>query len=158
MARAGARSASRPTASWEDTRLRALGDQRHLSADVVLVDFDERLLADATGEQLTRALIAQGLAPNCHAYNTREGAGVADVAVQSIAVSWTLHDGRLQPPQDRGSDGYPLKMWADADVAWRKLTTLSPAEQRSRIAELHAAALSCSGYDLLPVLAGKAPR
>jgi hypothetical protein len=35
---------------------------------------------------------------------------------------------------------------------------LPPAEQRSRIAEVHAAALSCTAQDALSVLAGKASR
>ncbi|MFI6444568.1 hypothetical protein [Kitasatospora sp. NPDC050543] len=146
---------SAPNSVREDTRLRALGEERELSGDVALVDFDERLFADATGGELTRALIAQGLAPSCHGNSDREGGGGA-VAVQSIAVSWALRDSRLQPLEKKGGDAYSLKTWADADVAWQKLTALSPAEQRSRIAELRAAALSCSGYGQLRVLAGEA--
>jgi hypothetical protein len=147
-----------PHSVREDTRLRALGAERELSGDVVLVDFDERQLADATGEELTRVLIAQGLAPTCHAYNDREGGGHVDVAVQSIAVSWALRDPRLRPLEDKDTDPYLAKTWADADVAWQKLMALSPAEQRSRIAEVRAAALSCTGYNQLPVLVGEASR
>ncbi|MFF9645322.1 hypothetical protein [Kitasatospora aureofaciens] len=147
-----------PNSVREDTELRALGDARELSGDVVLVDFDERLFADATGEKLTRALIAQGLAPSCHGNNALEGGGFADVALQSIAASWALRDSQLHPLGEKGSDAYSLKTWADADVAWQKLTALSPAEQRSRIAEVRAAALACTGYDKLPVLAGEASR
>ncbi|MFJ9696201.1 hypothetical protein [Kitasatospora sp. NPDC101183] len=142
----------------EDTRPRALGDPRELSGDVVLVDFDERLLADATGESLTRALIAQGLAPNCNGNSDREGGGSADVAAQSVAVSWALRDPRLQPLEERGGDAYSLRIWGEADAAWRHLTALSPAEQRSEIAELRAAALSCTGYSRLRVMAGEASR
>ncbi|MFI0714239.1 hypothetical protein ACH4SK_27015 [Streptomyces inhibens] len=145
-----------PTSVREDTRLRGLGDVRKLSSDVVVVDFDERLLADATGEKLTRALIAQGLAPNCRGNNDREGGGQSGVAIQSIAVSWALHDGRLQPLGERDDDAYSRELWADAEVAWQRLTALSPAEQRSWIAKVRATELSCSGQDLLPVLAGKA--
>ncbi|MEV8099692.1 hypothetical protein [Kitasatospora sp. NPDC085879] len=147
-----------PNSVREDTELRALGDERELSGDVVLVDFDERLLADATGGKLTRALIAQGLAPNCHGNNDREQGGYADVALQSIAVSWALHDSQLQPLEEKGSDAYSLKVWADADVAWPRLTALPPAEQRSRIAEVRAANVSCTGYIELSVLAGEASR
>ncbi|MEU6966962.1 hypothetical protein AB0A71_04295 [Kitasatospora aureofaciens] len=144
-----------PTSVREDTELRALGDQRELSRDVVLVDFDERQLTDAKGERLTRVLIAQGLAPSCRAYNDREGGGYADVAVQSFAASWALHDGRLQPRAERTGYEYSVKAWAEADTAWKKLTALSPAEQRSRIAELHTAALACTGYAQLKVMAGE---
>ncbi|GHF57067.1 hypothetical protein GCM10018790_38860 [Kitasatospora xanthocidica] len=147
-----------PNAVREDTEPRALGDPRPLSGDVVLVDFDERLLADATGEDLTRALIAQGLAPSCRGNSDREGGGRRAVVVQSVAVSWALRDSRLRPLEEKGSDAYALTTWADADVAWQRLTALSPAEQRSRIAELRAAALSCAGYDQLPVLLGEASR
>nr|WP_223242439.1 hypothetical protein [Streptomyces sp. CBMA123] len=147
-----------PTVIRENTELRAISDDRPLSGDVVLVDFDERLLTDATGDALTRALIAQGLAPNCRASNDREGGGRGDVPVQSIAVSWALHDAKLQPLADKGSDPYSLKIWADADAAWERLTAAPPAEQRSRIAALHAAMLSCSGHGQLPVLAGEAAR
>ncbi|MFD0569768.1 hypothetical protein ACFQ0T_11560 [Kitasatospora gansuensis] len=62
-----------PTSVREDTTLRVLGGERLLAADMVLVDFDERQLATATGKDLTRALIAQGLAPNCGGNNDREG-------------------------------------------------------------------------------------
>ncbi|MFD8546645.1 hypothetical protein [Streptomyces sp. NPDC059649] len=146
-----------PNSVREYTRLRALGDTRELSRDVVPVDFSDRLLADATGEKLTRALIAQGLAPSCYAYNDQEGGGQDGVAVQSVAVSWALHDGRLQPLEERGSDGYAREVWANADAAWRRLTALSPAEQRSQIAKVRAGSYSCSA-DQLAVLAGKASR
>ncbi|BDM74817.1 hypothetical protein HEK616_83040 (plasmid) [Streptomyces nigrescens] len=146
-----------PNSVREYTRLRALGDKRELSGDAVLVDFNDRLLADATGQKLTRALIAQGLAPSCYAYNDQEGGGQDGVAVQSIAVSWALHDGRLQPLGERGSDGYSRKIWADADVAWQRLTTRSPAEQRSQIAKVRAGSYSCAG-DQLSALAGEASR
>ncbi|MFE7784704.1 hypothetical protein [Streptomyces nigrescens] len=147
-----------PNAVREDTRLRAIADKREPSGDVVLVDFDDRLLADATGEKLTRALIAQGLAPSCYGNNDREGGGRGNVPVQSVAVSWALHDSRLQPLAERGSDPYLRTIWLDADVAWQRLTALSPAEQRSRIAELRTAGLSCAADRQLAVLAGKATR
>ncbi|MFF2045724.1 hypothetical protein ACFVVX_35415 [Kitasatospora sp. NPDC058170] len=144
-----------PNSVREETGLHTLGEQREISADVLLVDFDERLLVDATGAELTRALIAQGLAPNCHGNNERESGGSGHVAVQSVAASWALRDSRLHPLEEKGTDAYSLKTWADADAAWAKLTAVSPAEQRSRVARLHAASLSCSGYDQLPVLAGE---
>ncbi|MFI8460214.1 hypothetical protein [Kitasatospora sp. NPDC085464] len=147
-----------PHAVREDNRLRALGDDRELSDDVVLVDFDERLFADAKGEALTRALISQGLAPNCHGNNDREGGGSSDVASQSIAVSWALHDPQLRPLTEKGADAYAQKTWADADTAWRKLMAASPDEQRSRILGLRAAAISCAPGDPLLLLAAEASR
>ncbi|MBV6700146.1 hypothetical protein [Kitasatospora aureofaciens] len=145
-----------PNSVREDTALRAVGDEREFSADVVLVDFDERLFADAKGEELTRALVAQGLTPNCRAYNTREGGGREAMAVQSIAASWALGDPRLVPLEEKGDDSYGT--WAQADVTWAKLTALSPAEQRSRIAEVHASTVSCTSYNQLQLLAGVASR
>ncbi|MFE7491190.1 hypothetical protein [Kitasatospora sp. NPDC057541] len=142
----------------EDNGLRALGDVRELSDDVVLVDFDERLFTDAEGEALTRALISQGLAPSCHANNDREGAGSSDVAVQSIAVSWALHDPQLRPLVAKGTGAYEQRTWADADTAWQKLTAAPPDEQRSRIGELRAHAFSCAPGDPLLLLQGKASR
>ncbi|MEV7025661.1 hypothetical protein [Kitasatospora sp. NPDC093558] len=147
-----------PSSVREDTALYALGDERALSADVVMVDFDERLLRDATGDQLTRVLIGKGLAPSCHGDNDREGGGRLGVAVQSIAVSWALHDVRFQPLEDRGTERYALTTWAEAEAAWQRLTALPPAEQRTRIAELRAATVSCSGYGHLRALTGEAAR
>ncbi|MGW1177578.1 hypothetical protein ACWD4P_28140 [Kitasatospora sp. NPDC002543] len=133
-----------PTSVREDTALRALGDPRALPADAVLVDFDEQLFIDASGEGLTRALVAQGLAPSCHARTAREGGGQDDVALQSIAVSWALGDPDLRPMAERAADEYSRRTWAAADAAWRELNGLAPAEQRSWIAELRTAALSCT--------------
>ncbi|MEV7776233.1 hypothetical protein [Kitasatospora sp. NPDC086791] len=154
----GALGDQAPHSVREDVRLRALGDDRELSGDVVLVDFDERLFADATGEALTRALVSQGLAPNCHGNNARESAWEGDIALQSIAVSWALHDPQLRPLQEKGTDVYSIKTWASADAAWQHLMAMAPAEQRSRIVELRAAALSCAREDGLLRLAGEVPR
>ncbi len=147
-----------PTSVREDTRLRALGEERTISGDVVLVDFDERLLVGASGERLTRVLIGQGLAPSCRGRSDREGGGADGVALQSIAVSWALHDSALQPLEARDGDVYAKETWADADVAWQRLTALPPAEQRARMLETRATALACTGYLQVPALAGKAAR
>ncbi|MBC3839465.1 hypothetical protein GXW82_02315 [Streptacidiphilus sp. 4-A2] len=144
----------------EDTELRAVGGERELTGGVVQVDFDDRLFAGATGEELTRALIAQGMAPSCYANNDQEGGGESYVAVQSIAASWALHDSRLQPLEKLNDVPYMQDTWAAAEAAWKRLTALPAAEQRSRIAALYAASLSCArlGTDELPVLAGEASR
>ncbi|MFD9358677.1 hypothetical protein [Streptomyces sp. NPDC060031] len=131
-----------PNSVREDTELRALGDQRQLSGDVVLIDFDDPLIVRAAGAGMTRLLVAQGLSPNCQPITVREGGGV-DIPAQSIAVSWALGDHQLEPLQKPDTDEYSQRAWANAKVAWEKLTALPPAEQRSRIAQAHAAALSC---------------
>ncbi|MFG2911007.1 hypothetical protein ACGF13_38910 [Kitasatospora sp. NPDC048286] len=133
-----------PTSVRQDTALRALGDPRSLPGDAVLVDFDDQLFADATGRDLTRALVAEGLAPSCHPRTSREGGGQDDVALRSIAASWALGDPALQPMEEKATDEYSRRIWANADVAWRELKALAPAEQRSRIAGLRTAALSCT--------------
>ncbi|WP_327065761.1 hypothetical protein [Kitasatospora sp. NBC_01302] len=143
-----------PASVREETALRALGDQRQLSADVVLVDLDDPLIARASGADLTRFLVAQGLAPNCEPRGPGEGGGLVDVPAQSIAASWALGDHQLEPLQKPDSDVYAQRTWAQADAAWQKLTALPPAEQRSRIARLHAAALSCTNE--LAALTGEA--
>ncbi|MER6298937.1 hypothetical protein ABT247_05095 [Kitasatospora sp. NPDC001539] len=143
-----------PTSVREDTQLRALGDERRLTGDAVLVDFDDPLIAPATGAELTRLLVAQGLAPNCAPRTTWEGRGQIDIPVQSIAASWALGDHRFVPLQRPDSYAYSQRTWADADAVWQRLTALPPAEQRSRITELHAAALSCTGNNELAAMAG----
>ncbi|MEU9129584.1 hypothetical protein AB0D08_16000 [Kitasatospora sp. NPDC048540] len=130
-----------PTEIRENTGLRALGDHRELTGGVVLVDFDDPLIAEASGDGLTRVLVAQGLVPNCAARTPWESGGLADVPVQSIAASWALGDHRLQPL--RTPDAYSQLSWENAEASWAKLPALPAAEQRSRIALAHAAALSC---------------
>ncbi|MFE6049182.1 hypothetical protein ACFQ6N_00315 [Kitasatospora sp. NPDC056446] len=147
-----------PTSVREDTGLRDLGEPRPLTADTVLVDFDENLFADASGRKLTRALVAQGLAPNCHARNGRESGIVESVALQSVAASWALGDPLLQPLEDRDTDVYARAAWTQADTLWQKLTAAPPAEQHALIDRLHAAALSCAGGDPLTEPAGGTPR
>ena len=145
-----------PTSVREETALRAVADDRRLSAGVVLVDFDDPLIAQATGAELTRFLVAQGLAPNCQPRTPWEDGGVQDVALQSITASWALGDHRLVPLQNPDTDVYVQSVWANAEAVWQQLTALPPAEQRSRIAQAHAAALSCD--DSLAALTGEASR
>ncbi|WP_405019641.1 hypothetical protein OHV05_24950 [Kitasatospora sp. NBC_00070] len=147
-----------PDAVREDTALRALGEDRPVTAGVVLVDFDETVIAKATGNDLTRALIAQGLAPNCHGHSPWEGGGTEDVAVQGLAASWALGEPRPVPLEQPGDDEYARRTWSEAEAAWTKLTAAPSAEQRTRIAQVRDAAVSCERNLLLPVLAGEATR
>ncbi|MFJ6135602.1 hypothetical protein [Kitasatospora sp. NPDC092286] len=146
-----------PVSVREETTLRAIAGERELSGDVVLIDFDDPLLTGAAGPELTRRLVAQGLAPNCRPRTVWEGGGLAGVPVQSIVASWALGDHELRPLREPEADEYARRAWADAEAAWEKLTALPPAEQRSRIAQVHGAALSCADTQLA-VLAGEASR
>ncbi|MFI5530137.1 hypothetical protein ACIA8O_16490 [Kitasatospora sp. NPDC051853] len=145
-----------PSAVTEDNRLRGLGEQRALSAGVVLVDFDERLLAGATGRELTRALVGQGLAPNCHGYNDREGGGTENVALQSVLASWALGDTRLVPLERPGADAYTRQVWDRAEAGRARLATLPPEQQRALVAEVRANSLTCEPGSPLSLLAGEA--
>ncbi|MFD8597619.1 hypothetical protein ACFV1L_21715 [Kitasatospora sp. NPDC059646] len=147
-----------PRSVREDTAPRALGDPRPVTAEAVLVDFDERQFADAHGDGLTRALVAQGLVPTCRARSDREGGSIEDVAEQSIAASWALGDRALTPLEAPGAAAYERQTWADAEAAWTAFAAAPAAEQRARIAAVHDAALSCSTGRLLPVLAGTVTR
>ncbi|GAA3043579.1 hypothetical protein GCM10020229_63590 [Kitasatospora albolonga] len=147
-----------PGAITEDTRLRGLGEDRLLTDGAVLVDFDERVFTDATGPALTRALVGQGLAPNCHGHNDREGGGEEGVAVQSVLASWALGDARLVPLEQPGTDEYARRLWAQAETARAKLAALGPQEQRTLVAEVRASALSCDRGAQLPLLTGEVQR
>ncbi|MEU9073825.1 hypothetical protein [Kitasatospora sp. NPDC048538] len=145
-----------PTAVREETGLRAVGDDRTLSGDTVLIDFDDPLLAPSARIDLTRLLVGQGLAPNCRPRTTREGGGLIDLPAQSIATSLALGDRRLEPLRLPDPDGYAQATWEKAEAAWAKVSALPPAEQRARIARAHTAALSCE--DGLVALTGEATR
>ncbi|MFG2715082.1 hypothetical protein ACGFX2_31655 [Streptomyces goshikiensis] len=145
-----------PKSVREETALRAILGERQLSGAVVLVDFDDPLIVRATGRELTRVLVAQGLAPNCQARTERESGTLSDVAAQSIAASWALGDHDLEPLEKEAADEYTRSTWAEAEAAWEKLTALPPAEQRSLIARARTAAVSCQ--DPLAVLTGDTPR
>ncbi|OKJ05674.1 hypothetical protein [Kitasatospora sp. CB01950] len=143
-----------PQAIREDAEPRALGGLRPVDAGTVLVDFDEREFAHASGRDLTRALVAQGLVPTCYARTDREGGMVEDAATQSVAASWALGESALVPVETPGTSMYDRQGWEDARTAWTAFAATPPAEQRARIAALHDAALSCSVDHRATVLAG----
>ncbi|MEZ7007216.1 hypothetical protein [Streptomyces sp. AD55] len=145
-----------PNSVREDTRLRALGEELRPLGDAVLVDFDDPLIAHATGAELTRLLIAEGLVPNCAPRTPWEGGGQVDIPAQSIAASWALGDHQFTPLRSPDSYAYSQRARTDDEIVWQRLMALPPAEQRSRMAEVHAAALSCTEYT--EALAGKATR
>jgi hypothetical protein len=142
-----------PVSVRETTVIRALGTTPERSPRSVLVDFDDGTIATAKGEELTRALLAQGMAPTCSPRSDNESGTLGEIAAQSIAAGWVLGD--LRP---LGGTVHSSRDQLDlARPAWKRLKELPRAEQVSRISAMHAAALSCKG-DLLATLAGVASR
>ncbi|WNO76626.1 hypothetical protein [Streptomyces sp. AM8-1-1] len=130
-----------PDSIRESTAPREQGGMPERSRTAVLVDFDDKMIASATGEDLTRALLAQGMAPICNARSDRESGQMYEIATQSIAAGWVL--GGLKP---LGGTVHPVSDQLElAEPVWKKLTALPRAEQLSRINAMHAAALSCKG-------------
>ncbi|MFB7457064.1 hypothetical protein [Streptomyces sp. NPDC056188] len=119
----------------------------------MLVDFDDWAIVHTEGEELTRVLLARGMAPACPARGDGESGTLDETVAQSIAAGWVLGDLRLLP-----YSGYSSREQLElARPVWRELTTLPRAEQLARIGAAHAAAVSC-GSDPLDVLAGGASR
>ncbi|MFJ8104770.1 hypothetical protein [Streptomyces sp. NPDC096132] len=140
---------SAPTTIRETTALRGIMDSPERSRTAVLVDFDDGAIAGAEGEELTRALLAQGLAPTCWARSALQSGSTGDIAAQDIAAGWVLGD--LKPLT--GTQHREIDQLEQAEPVWQKLKALPKAEQRSRIAAMHAAAISCEG-DAFTVLQG----
>ncbi|MER5872339.1 hypothetical protein [Streptomyces sp. NPDC002044] len=142
-----------PATVHETTVPRALGDTPERSRDSVLVDFDDGMIAGAAGgERLTRALVAQGMAPVCHPRSATESGTLDEAAAQSIGAAWALGED-LRP-----LDGTMHAASHQEEVArpvWEVFTALPRPEQRLRIGAMHAAAVSCSG-DVLAALTGGA--
>ena len=142
-----------PVSIRETTALRVLSATPERSREAVLVDLDDGVIATAKGEELTRALLAQGMAPNCYPRSNSESGTLGEIAAQSVAAGWVLGD--LKP---FGGTVFSSRDQLDlARPVWKKLKALPRAEQLSRISALHAAALSCKG-DPLATLAGGASR
>ncbi|MFE3740767.1 hypothetical protein [Streptomyces sp. NPDC059134] len=146
-----------PDSVREETTLRASGDQRKLAAGTVLVDFDDPLLAGREGRELTRYLVAQGLAPNCSARTAQESGGLDGVVAQSIVAGWALGDRALEPLEEKATDEYSRAAWKEGEDAWAGLAAAQPAEQRARIAAAHQESLSCT-YEAIKALKGGASR
>ncbi|MFG3257598.1 hypothetical protein [Streptomyces sp. NPDC048172] len=146
----GALGEKAPDEIRESTALRGLGDTPERDRDTVLVDFDDGLIVGAKGKELTRALLAQGLAPACLPRSQSESGTLEDLAAQSVAAGWVL--GELKPFR-----GTVHKLSDQNEVArpvWRKLRALPRVEQRARIEALHAEALSCEDDNLATLPGG----
>ncbi|MEC3975972.1 hypothetical protein [Amycolatopsis sp. H20-H5] len=123
------------------------------TADVVSVDFDDWRFRGATGEVLTRSLLAGAGTPSC--FGTSDGRNdrddaLRDQAARSVAAGWLLGDRELELVKHYSLDRPMID--ALAQPVWKALRALPPEEQQARIAALRAASLSCHG-DLLAVLA-----
>ncbi|KOG50174.1 membrane protein [Streptomyces virginiae] len=142
-----------PAGVRETTVPRALGDTPERSRAYVLVDFDDAVIGEARGGELTRALVAQGIAPLCRPRSDTESGTLEEAAAQSIAAAWVL--GELRPLERTMHD--TGQQAAVADPVWKTFMARTRAEQRQGINALHDAAVACSG-DPLGALTGGATR
>ncbi|KOG85400.1 ABC transporter permease [Streptomyces varsoviensis] len=150
----GALGARAPVEIRESTGLRDLLDTPERSRTAVLVDFGDGAIGKAKGEELTRALLGQGLAPACAPRSEREGGSMSDIVAQDIAAAWVLGD--LKPLPGTAQD--PDRQTARALPVWKRFRALPPAEQRARIDAVHEAALACGDSGALDQLPGGASR
>jgi hypothetical protein len=148
----GALGDEAPTSIRENTTVLPHGAAPRWSRETILFSFDDGIIDAAKGEDLTRALIAQGMVPGCSFVGW--SGTLNDAAAQSIAASWILGD--LKPLV--GSPHSSADQIALARPVWKKLKALPRAEQRARIDAMHAGAISCKGGDAFDVLSGGASR
>ncbi len=111
------------------------------SRTTVLFTFDDDVVAAATTpEELTSALLAEGMVPGCSPVGW-SGFG-DDQYAQSVAVGWIL--GRLQP-----LPGTPATVRDEVEAksrpVWEKLKALPWSGQLARINAMRGAALACKG-------------
>ncbi|MFF1649935.1 hypothetical protein [Streptomyces sp. NPDC058240] len=137
----GALGSQAPVSVRENTAVLPEGSTPQWSRKTVLFDFDDDIIAAAKGEDLTRALIAQGMVPGCSPVGWSSFGG--DEFAQTVAVGWVLGDLRPLP----GTLPANLRREVDAKTrpVWKELKALPRAEQLSRINAMRAAALSCKG-------------
>lgn len=131
--------AQAPTSIREETTLRGSLEQRALSRNSVLVNFNDPVLAHAKGAELTRVLVGEGLSPHCFARSARESGAQSELAAQSVAASWSLGSFALLA----GSVHNEREHAELARPAYQKLKALPSVEQRTRIADLRAEAFAC---------------
>ncbi|WP_329072025.1 hypothetical protein [Streptomyces sp. NBC_01429] len=136
-----------PAGIRERTTITPYLEKRERSREDILIDFDDEVIRYAkSDEDLTRALLGLGLAPQCTAF------GVLDA--QSVASSWVMGNFRMLP----SAPGLAADMdEKNARAAWKKLAALPKAEQRERIDAMHAAAFSCE-TDPIEALTGGGSR
>ncbi|WP_405892669.1 hypothetical protein OG272_05135 [Streptomyces sp. NBC_00104] len=142
-----------PTSVRESTAPRGIFDPPDRSRTSVLVDFDDFVIADAKGEELTRVLLAQGMVPLCSARSANESGTLGEIAAQSVAAGWVLGD--LRP--FNGAMHASSDQLAAARPVLTELKALPWSEQVARVKSAHTAAVSCEG-DPLDVLDGGTSR
>ncbi|MFJ2867304.1 hypothetical protein [Kitasatospora sp. NPDC087314] len=141
-----------PAAIHGTTAPRARDAETERSRDFVLIDPDDVVIGAAGGEQLTRALVGQGMAPVCHPRSDTDFGSAQEEAARSIGAAWVL-GGDLRPLDGSRFAANDLTV---ARPVWERFIALPQPEQRRRIGAMHAAALSCA--DPLAALAGGASR
>lgn len=137
----------------EETTPRALMEYRRLDADSVLFNFEDPQIGAAKGDQLLRRLVGEGIAPSCTANTAREFGSDETLVVQSVLASWALGEFRPIDADVYDADEYR----ASTRQTWERFMALTPAERRSRAAEVREAALGCE-FTYPDELAGGSPR
>ncbi|WP_330350849.1 hypothetical protein [Streptomyces sp. NBC_00582] len=140
----GALGGRAPVSVRENTAVQAEGTTPRWSRGTVLFGFDDDVITDAKGEELTWALIAKGMVPGCAPVGWFS-AGEEDVA-QTVAVGWVLGDLKSLPSTQ--SAGLRHEFDTEARAVWKDLEALPRTEQVSRVNAMRAAALSCRGNTL----------
>ncbi|ULR48865.1 hypothetical protein [Streptomyces deccanensis] len=142
-----------PTSVRESTARRGIFDPPERSRTAVLIDFGDGVFGDVRGEQLTRALLGQGMAPICFARSANESGTVGELAAQGVVAGWVLGDLRPFP----GALHTPADQLATAGPVFKELKALPWSEQIARVKAARTAAVSCSG-DPLDILDGGTAR
>ncbi|MFD5625717.1 hypothetical protein [Streptomyces sp. NPDC127072] len=148
----GALGGQAPVSIRENTAVLPDGSMPQWSREAVLFDFDDEIIAAAEGEELTVALIAQGMVPGCFPVGW-SGTG-RDEFARTVAAGWVLGD--LRPLPGTYPAGLRREVDAETRPVWTELKALPRSEQLSRINATRAAALSCEG-DAFDVLSGGGP-
>lgn len=141
-----------PVSVRENTAVVPDGSTPRWSRESVLFDFDDDMVAGAKGEELTRALVAEGMVPGCTPVGWQGFGG--DQFAQHVAMGWVLGDLTPLPGLPAGTR---REVDAETRPVWKKIKALPRAEQLSRINSMRAAALSCEG-DAFDALSGGASR
>ncbi|MFE2636420.1 hypothetical protein ACFXKF_16805 [Streptomyces scopuliridis] len=142
-----------PVSIREETNVWPDGSTPRWSREIALFGFDDPMIAAAKGKELSRALIANSLVPDCSPRGV-EAVSVSAISAQSIAASWVLDES-----EPLSSDfTYFSKLQLDqVHRVWKEIKRLPQAEQRSRVSTMYLGAVACKG-DPLAALDGGASR
>ncbi|MEU4875259.1 hypothetical protein [Streptomyces sp. NPDC021608] len=145
----GALGGRAPVTVRENTAVLPDGATPRWSRTTVLFDFDDDMFAAARGEEVTKALIAQGMVPGCSPVGWSTFG--SDQFAQTVALGWVLGD--LEPLPGTASPALNRDVVARVRPVWEELMALPRAQQLARIDAMRSAALSCEG-DAYEVLEG----